>query len=236
MSNFGGIIGQLSEYHSVYHKLWYGAWRRLCQLVGILGFGIRCLGRENIPRCGGGLLASNHQSFCDPMAVALGLGREVHYMARDSLFRKWGFGWLIDSVNAFPVKRDTAGLGAIREAIRRLKDDQLLLLFGEGTRTHDGRISRLQPGLAMIARKAKVPVVPVVIDGAFEAWPRSSKVFRFCTIRVMYGKAISAEQIRSLGDEGAVELIHQRQLEMQEVLRSRYGREPYSYAGEEESS
>ncbi len=219
----------MSEYDGLAHRFWYGCWRALCQLVFITVFGIRSFGRENVPTQGGALLACNHQSFLDPMAVGLCLWREVHYLARDSLFRKPGFGWLIRSVNAFPVKRDTVDLAAVKESLRRLKGDQLLLLFGEGTRTNDGRIAPLQPGMAMMARRTKVPLVPVVIDGAFEAWPRNRKIWRRCTIRVMFGRPIAAQQIADLGDRVAAQIIYQRQQEMQQLLRSRYGRKPYAY-------
>ncbi len=219
----------MSEYDGLAHRLWYGGWRGLCQIVAITAFGIRSFGRENVPAQGGALLASNHQSFLDPMVVGLCLAREVHYLARDSLFRQPAFAWLIRSVNAFPVKRQTADLGAIKECLRRLKDHQLLLLFGEGTRTDDGRIAPLQPGMAMMARKARVPLIPVVIDGAFEAWPRCRKLWRFCTIRVMFGQPITAQQIADVGDTAAAQIIFQRQQEMQHRLRRRYGRKPYSY-------
>ena len=219
----------MSEYDGLAHRLWYGGWRGLCQIVAVTFFGIRSFGRENVPAKGGALLASNHQSFLDPTVVGLCLARQVHYLARDSLFRRPAFAWLIRSVNTFPVKRHTADLGAIKECLRRLKDHQLLLLFSEGTRTHDGRIAPLQPGMAMMARKAKVPLIPVVIDGAFEAWPRSSKTCRLSTIRVMYGQPISAQQITAIGDKAASKIVYQRQKEMQHLLRRRYGRKPYDY-------
>ena len=216
-------------YHSLAHKLWYVGCRGLCRIVALTFFGIRSFGRENVPKKGGALLASNHQSFLDPMVVGLCLPRHVHYLARDSLFRRHAFARLLRSVNALPVKRDTADLGAIKECLRRLKDYQLLLLFSEGTRSHDGRIAPLQPGMAMMARKAKVPLIPVVVDGAFEAWPRSSKTCRLSNIRVMYGQPISAKQITAMGDKAASKIIYQRQQEMQHLLRRRYGRKPYSY-------
>ena len=83
--------------------------------------------------------------------------------------------------------------------------------------------------MAMMARKAKVPLVPIVIDGAFEAWPRSHKLWQFCTVRVMYGQPITAQQIVAVGDKAAAEIIFYRQQQMQHWLRRRYGRKPYSY-------
>ncbi len=226
----------MSEYDSLAHNFWYGCWRGLCRLVFITAFGIRSFGRKNIPKKGGALLACNHQSFLDPMAVGLCLGRQVHYLARESLFRKPGFGWLIRSVNAFPVKRDTVDLAAVKESLRRLKDGQLLLLFGEGTRSQDGRIAPLQPGMAMMARRTKVPLIPVVIDGAFEAWPRNKKFCSIHAIRVMYGQPITTQQMANLSDKEAVQIIYQRQQEMQHLLRHRYGRKPYSYSTLESQS
>ena len=226
----------MSKYSSLAHRLWYIYWRGLCQIVFVTVFGIRSFGRKNIPINGGALLACNHQSFLDPMAVGLCVWRQVHYLARESLFRKPGFGWLIRSVNAFPVKRDTADMAAVKESLRRLKDGQLLLLFGEGTRSQDGRIAPLQPGMAMMARRTKVPLIPVVIDGAFEAWPRNRKFWRIHTIRVMYGQPITTEQMATLNDKDAVQIIYQRQQEMQHLLRRRYGRKPYSYPPMESQS
>ena len=68
--------------------------------------------------------------------------------------------------------------------------------FPEATRTTDGRICEFKPGLALLARKAKAPVVPVVIDGAYEAWPRSSPVPRqFVPIHVIYGRPLLPEEV-----------------------------------------
>ena len=211
------------------HRLWYSGWRRICQVLGSAAFSVRCFGRHNVPTSGGALLASNHQSFLDPMLAGLGLSREVSYMARDSLFRNWAFRWLIRSLNAFAVKRHTADLAAIKEALRRLKSGQLVLLFGEGTRTPDGHIAPLQAGIVMLARKAQVPVIPVVIDGAFEVWPRNHRLWRFGAIRVIYGEPMTAQQIKDQGDDAAADILWQRQLQMQHWLRSHYGRRPFRY-------
>ena len=222
----------VSEDRRSLQALWYSGWRQLCRMFGSAAFGVRCFDRHNVPASGGAVLASNHQSFLDPMVVGLGMHRQVNYMARDSLFRNFAFGWLIRSVNAFPVKRNTADLGAIKEALRRLKNGRLVLLFGEGTRTHDGRIAPLEPGIVMLARKAQVPVIPVTIDGAFEVWPRHHKLWQFGVIRVIYGRPMSPDRIKRLGDASAAHVLWQSQLQMQHWLRTRYGRRPYVYDSE----
>lgn len=148
---------------------------------------------RHVPRDGGVILASNHQSFLDPVLVAVPLHRGVTFMARDTLFRFFPFRLLISSLGAFPVQRGTADLGAMREAIRRLEAGQALLVFPEGTRTKDGRVGRMRAGIGLLASRARVPVVPVRISGAFESWPRSSKLPRPKPVTVRYGPALPPE-------------------------------------------
>ncbi|MBI2922760.1 MAG: 1-acyl-sn-glycerol-3-phosphate acyltransferase, partial [Planctomycetes bacterium] len=139
------------------------------------------------------ILASNHQSFLDPVLVAIPLSRGVTFMARDSLFRFLPFRVLIESLGAFPVQRGTADLGAMREAIRRLGAGQALLVFPEGTRTTDGGVGRMRAGIGLLASRARVPVVPVRISGAFESWPRGLKLPRPKPVTVRYGPALPSE-------------------------------------------
>ena len=142
------------------------------------------------------LIASNHQSFLDPLLIGMCLNRPAAYMARSTLFRFGPFGWVLRKVSAFPVKRGGADLGAVREALSRLRAGWAVVLFPEGTRTHDGRIHPLRPGFVSLVRRAGVPVVPAVIDGAFEAWPRRQKLFRPHKIYVGFGRPIWPEQDR----------------------------------------
>ena len=226
----GAMESNNDEYQRhVAQILLYKFARRLLQVVFSLCFSVRCTGRRNVPATGGVLLASNHQSFLDPILVGFGLHREVHYMARETLFRNPLAGWLIRALYAFPVKRHSADLPAIKKTLRFLKNGEVVNLFTEGTRTRDGKIGKMQPGIVMLARKAGVPVVPVVIDGAFEAWPRDHKLCHCYPIRVMYGRPISPEQIRVEGDDRAALSLWRQQIQMQQELRNRYGRKLFVY-------
>jgi len=211
-----------------------GQWYRVCRLgcrayMTVLQFG-RVYDRWHVPATGPVLLVSNHQSFFDPVVVGYGLGREVDYMARETLFINPLFRTLIRWVNAFPVKRNEVDIQAVKETFRRLKAGHAVLLFPEGTRTSDGRIAEFKPGLAVLARKAKVPVLPVVIDGAYEAWPRTSPVPRpLIPICVKYGQPFSVDQIGEYRPEEFTRLIHRRMIHMQGELRRQVGRMPYHY-------
>ena len=143
------------------------------------------------------LIASNHQSFLDPVLIGVAIPRPTTFMARSTLFRFAPFGRLLRSVKAFPVKRGRADLGAVREAISRLRAGWALLVFPEGTRTRDGRIQPLRAGFDMLSRRAGVPVVPAVVEGAYEAWPRQNLLPRPCAICVAFGRPIWPDQHRN---------------------------------------
>jgi 1-acyl-sn-glycerol-3-phosphate acyltransferase len=214
-------------------RKWYFFGRFLCRFCfNPLHFG-RAFYRERVPASGPVLFVSNHQSFFDPILVGYGMPREVDYMARDTLFNNRIFGRIIRSFNAFPVKRGEADLAAIRETLRRLRDQRAVLLFPEGTRSLDGRISEFKPGLALLARKANCPIVPVIVDGAYDAWPRSSPVpIPLVPVHVMYGYPILPEEVKKYSPEEFVRIIYKIMIKMQNEIRINAGKKPYGYGQE----
>jgi len=159
----------------------------------------------------------------DPAVVTVGLIREANYMARDTLFHNRWFRWLIKSVNAFPVRRGTADLAAIKETLRRLKQGRLVVVFPEGTRTKDGRIQPMLPGLAAIAKKSKVPIVPTLVDGMYQAWPRDRLLPGLGDVIVEYGPAILPSEYNDLTAEELMQQLHDRIVAMQQRW---HGRQP----------
>ena len=162
----------------------------LCRVLVVRGFGFKAYGLENIPRTGGVLLASNHQSYLDPILLTVHLPRPITYFAKAYLFKNPIFGWFILSLHAFPVEPGKGDRAAVNTAIAKLREGHMLTIFPEGHRSADGKIGPFERGAALIARRAGVPVVPVAIDGAFDAWPRQCKVFRTRPVHLMYGKPI----------------------------------------------
>jgi len=195
--------------------------RLLLQYIAVLLFKVRYFGTRNVPRTGPVLLVSNHQSFMDPPLVGISLKRICSFMARDSLFTNRWFGWLIASVNAFPVSRDTADIGAIKESFRRLKKAQALVLFPEGTRTSDGKIQPLFPGFCGIAKKTQVPIIPTLIDGVFQAWPRKNILPRPGSVIVEYGQPIMPEEYKNLTADELADQIRNILIEMQQRWHNR---------------
>lgn len=160
-------------------------------------FDLKVFGVENVPASGGVLLAANHQSYLDPVLIAVRLRRPVSYLAKSELFENPHLSRLIRSLHAFPVRQGAGDLGAVRETIRRLEEGHVLNVYPEGTRTLDGEIGRLQKGIALILRKASVPVVPVAIEGSFAAWPKEDKIFHPHPIGVIYGKPMHFHNMRA---------------------------------------
>jgi 1-acyl-sn-glycerol-3-phosphate acyltransferase len=175
---------------SLLHRLWYQLLQRLLQLAAVLVYSVRCWGRENIPGTGGVLVVSNHQSHLDPMLVGIGCPRRLNYVARATLFSFAPFGWLIDSVGAFPIDREGMGLGGIKESLKRLKRGEMVLIFPEGTRTGDGTIASFRPGFTTLAVRSGAAILPAAIEGAFQVWPRWRKFPGRGRIWVCYGAPI----------------------------------------------
>lgn len=163
---------------------------QLCRLITTVFFDLKVYGRYHVPKTGGVLLVSNHQSFLDPIVLAVQLDRTLSYLAKAELFRNRHFGWLIRALNAFPVEQGAGDVGAVKESIARLQEGHLLNIFPEGSRTPDGRIQPLEKGVALVIRRAKTPVVPVVITGSFRAWPRWRKLPTPHPIRMLFGPPI----------------------------------------------
>lgn len=197
--------------------------KAIARVICLACFRVRVFGQRHVPEREGVLIVSNHQSFLDPALVIVGLERTTSFMARESLFGYFGLGTLIRLLNAFPVKIEEGGIGAVREAVNRLKAGHCVIVFAEGTRSWDGTMGALRPGVTLIARRAGVPVVPVVVEGASEAWPRGGFA-RPHSVSVAYGRPISAEACRAMTRDALVKRLRGDMLQLQARLRARAAR------------
>jgi 1-acyl-sn-glycerol-3-phosphate acyltransferase len=179
-----------------------------------IGWGLTPIHVERVPVSGPLILVANHQSYLDPPAIGCLIpGRNLDYIARVGLFTFKPLGWFIGALNSIPI-RGTGGAdaGTIREVVARLNMGRATLMFPEGSRTSDGRLQDFQAGVMLLVRKAKCPVQPVAIVGAYRAWPRSRGLPTPWTsrVRVMYGEPIPAETLLALPTDGAVALLRER--------------------------
>ncbi|MEO7658597.1 MAG: lysophospholipid acyltransferase family protein [Pyrinomonadaceae bacterium] len=164
---------------------------------------IRYEGLENIPdrSAGSFLIASNHQTYVDPVWICLPMRRRLRFMAVGKAFDWPIVGRLIRYLGAFPVTNDPRGAAiALNEAIRSLRDDAVLTVFPEGGRAFaDGKVQPFKNGALRIALRADVPILPVTISGGDRIWPQGQKYPRlFRRVRVKYHPIVKVVEDGSL--------------------------------------
>ena len=152
---------------------------------------------ERVPLTGPVILASNHASFLDPPLVGAGVKRGINYLARDTLFRYPGVGWLLRNWNSVPVDREGGGAAGLKAILDRLLAGGAIILFPEGTRTRDGKLQPARSGIGLTVIKSTAPVVPVRVFGTYEAYGRHVKFPRPHRIEVKYGKPMFFEALRA---------------------------------------
>jgi len=166
-------------------------WKSLQGLARLLTtalFELKVDGLRHVPARGGVLIVSNHQGNLDPIILGVRMLRPLSYFAKSELFEVNALAnWLLRSLGGIPVRLGSGDVGAVKETIRRLQDGHVLNIYPEGARSEDGEIGPMEKGVALVVRRARVPVVPAVIVGSFEAWPRHRQFPRPSPIRVRYG-------------------------------------------------
>ena len=143
---------------------------RLCLLLYVKGPEVR--GLENVPKTGGAILVSNHLNNADPCVIPGVFKRRIVTMAKKEMFRWPGINLLFRFIGAFPVDRQSADLGALRQAQSVVNQGLLLLMFPEGTRSKDHQLHAGFPGTALVAYRTGAPIVPGAITGTENIpWP-----------------------------------------------------------------
>jgi len=158
------------------------------------------VGLENVPRRGPLILASNHVNLLDPPLLAILMPRRIVYMGKIELFRTPIIGPLYKLAGFIPVRRFEGDLTALRKAEEILRQNQVLGMFPEGTRSRKPGLGKGQPGTAMIGLRSGAPIVPVAVTGTEGvAVPRS--FFRITRVRVVFGKPFELPKGRRLNAE-----------------------------------
>lgn len=181
-------------------------------------FGMEVRGRSHIPRRGGFLLASNHLSYLDPPLLGAACTRRLSFMAQAKLFDHAWLGAFMRGVHVIPLQRGEGDVSAIREAVRRLRCGEAIAIFPEGGRQFSGVMGAAKGGVGLLAELARVPIVPVVVRGTFEALPPGSRRLKPAKIRVAFGPQIpyTTSPVPTLGsEEGRASRVRHDQLAAQ---------------------
>ena len=162
-------------------------------------------------RSGSAVIAANHASFFDPPIISAACPEEVHFLAREPLFRVPVLGRIIRVLNSHPVSRDASDAHTFRVLIQLIHEGRKVILFPEGSRSLDGELKPLEKGLSFLVYKARCSILPVYIDGAFKAWKRGLILPRpFGRIRCVFGSPIEWVEFEGMDKKEAMERITQR--------------------------
>lgn len=177
--------------------------RVLCRFYFYRLCGMKVTGQENLPEKGPFIILSNHRSMGDPFVLGVLYEQgELHFMAKEELFRNPVVRWYITRMHGFPVKRGQGDLSAMRTAMQVLRDGNALGIFPEGTRHKDGVMGEVQSGVSVLALRSKVPLIPVYIAGKYRIGGK---------LRAIVGKPVDADDLRALrADKQTLDTLDQR--------------------------
>jgi 1-acyl-sn-glycerol-3-phosphate acyltransferase len=198
--------------------IWYNLVRWTAGVLFVSMFGFRASGRRNIPRSGGALLVCNHLSHLDVFLLGVPPCRPLNYVARSTLFFP-PLGAFIRSVGGFPIQREGMGTAGVKETLKRVRRGGIVVLFPEGTRSRDGELADLKSGIAVLAQRAQVPVIPAAVAGTFEAWPRTWPFPIPRPVRIHFGQPIEPDELKGLNASTVTSMIRARILECQRIAR-----------------
>ncbi|MFE9763010.1 lysophospholipid acyltransferase family protein [Streptomyces sp. NPDC005808] len=190
-----------------YYVLKYVLLGPLLRLV----FRPRIEGLEHIPSSGAAIIAGNHLSFSDHFLMPAILKRRITFLAKAEYFTGPGvrgrlIAFFFRSAGQIPVDRSgkDAGQAAIREGLGVLSKDELLGIYPEGTRSHDGRLYKGKVGVAVMALKAQAPVIPCAMIGTFEAQPPGRKIPKIHPVSIRFGKPLDFSRYAGMENEKAI--------------------------------
>lgn len=123
----------------------------------------------------GAIIAPNHVSFLDPPLIGAFWPADTHFLARASLFKPGFMGWVLPKMHSHPVQGTAQDIDSMRMVCQLIKEGNKVVIFPEGNRSEDGQLQPIKSGISMLAMRMNCPIIPVYIQGTYEAWPRQSR-------------------------------------------------------------
>ena len=216
---------ELAHPTRVADTFWYLV-SRLFQLIALDRFHLKVSGIEKLPKSGPYIISSNHQSYLDPLILASVLPPDVFFRAfavgTSDIFGKGLMRKLARSIKVVVLDPDANLVPAMRAGAFGLRHGMALVLYPEGERSIDGTPRTFKKGAAILSIHLQVPIVPVAIEGFYDAWPRNQPFRGFAPLKMVFGDPISPPP-ESEASEAAYEKLtadlKARIVEMWERLR-----------------
>jgi long-chain acyl-CoA synthetase len=213
--------------HNPFAEVFFFLLGRLIYLFALDRFHLKLRGLENLPEKGPYLICSNHQSYVDPLvmtgALPWGLFRDTFAVGTSDIFGKGFMRRLARWLRVAVVDPDANLVSAMRAGFFGLSQGHILILYPEGERTDDGSPRIFRKGAAILSIHAQAPIVPVAIEGFYEAWPRHKKFPRFADLQLVFGKPIQPPPLSVASEAAYDELtsnLKTRVVAMWEELRN----------------
>jgi 1-acyl-sn-glycerol-3-phosphate acyltransferase len=161
--------------------------RRTLHALSKLFWRISYKGLENIPQTGGVIIASNHQTYIDPIWMSLPFRREIRYLAWSESFGWPIIGKIIRWLGAWPIQIEKADKTLVRRTSQWLSSGGALVIFPEGGRClPDGKMHRFKPGAVRMALEANTPILPITIRGGHRVWPKGYRLPHLAKIELIF--------------------------------------------------
>lgn len=173
--------------------MFYKICRYFFYAIIVCFWGIKINGKRKLNQKEPLIIAANHISYLDPIALGVAYDREIHFFAKKEVFDVPILGLIVRWLKAIPVDREKTNANSIKKSIKVLKKGFVLGVFPEGTRSANGELLEFSMGMIKIALKTSTPILPVGINGTFEAYPPKSKfpkIFKRRPIYINFGKPI----------------------------------------------
>ena len=180
--------------HNLFAEVFFFLLGKLIYLFALDRFHLKMRGLENLPEKGPYLICSNHQSYIDPMVMTAALPwrvfRDTFALGTSDIFGKGFMRRLARWLRVAVLDPDANLVPAMRAGAFGLSQGHILVLYPEGERTNDGNPRIFRKGAAILSIHAQAPIVPVAIEGFYEAWPRHKKFPKFTDLQLVFGKPI----------------------------------------------
>jgi 1-acyl-sn-glycerol-3-phosphate acyltransferase len=172
---------------------------------------------------GPAIIAANHASFYDPPLVAVSSPEEVHFLAREGLFKTKGFGWFIRKLNSHPVKGEASDIGVFKTICNLLAEGDKVLLFPEGKRCFHDELSPLKPGIVVLIARSETAILPVYVHGSFQVWNRKRPFPKlFGSTACVFGSPIYWKDYQHHGKKEAQKHLLEKLTQSLQDLRAWY--------------
>jgi long-chain acyl-CoA synthetase len=190
--------------HNVFAEVFFFLLGKLLYLFALDRFHLKTSGLENLPAKGPFLLCSNHQSYVDPLVMAGALPwrlfRDSFALGTSEIFGEGFMRRLARWLRVVVLDPDANLLPALRAGAYGLSHGRILVLYPEGERTDDGTPRIFRKGAAILSIHTQAPIVPIAIEGFYEAWPRHKKFPRFTNLQLVFGKPIQPPPLQQASE------------------------------------